>query len=614
MLIPSCFIIMKAFSSEAIANGAMPKDYDTLVALAAVTAAESSKKISSLSDATKEGLEAVESLVEAVALSSSSTTEDVVMQNRDIIQQILRTNRSSWGSYSTMKSINGTLLANYTGREAVDVTQNVLRIEDFREEASESVDKTDAGSLKEKSETRRQNEVTDDEKLNIVLFYADDWTMKVLGALNPDVHTPNIDNMAKNGMLFKRNCVTTSICWISRNTLATGLYSAVHKTLKIANDNMFNKTVPWLETLYPLLKRNGYFTGLVGKWHAPTPREFMTKTFDVFESYFGSHWMKRGGQKRHVTDLNGQHALRFLKKRPKNKKFSLTVSFFATHAEDGNIKEPYQPMPESMNLYANTTIPRPKTATQEHWDRMPWFFDHRNEGRRRWKHRFDTDDNYQEKIKNMYRMATEVDAVVGAVIEELKEQGIYNKTLLVFTTDNGNLQGEHGLAEKWYPFEESVRVPLVIQDPRMPKSVQGTHNDDFTLSVDLAPTLLRAAGIEPPKFMQGRDMAQLYLDPVEAKRTWRQDFFYEWTQGNPVNSVGHNAYFHIPAVYALIRKDYKYFYWPQVKYEQLFHIEKDAFEENDLLNSTAQTTPQALHMMRARYAFLKTWAQSGNPV
>mmetsp|Transcript_10319 Transcript_10319/g.28483 ORF Transcript_10319/g.28483 Transcript_10319/m.28483 type:complete len:173 (+) Transcript_10319:163-681(+) len=150
MLIPSCFIIMKAFSSEAIANGAMPKDYDTLVALAAVTAAESSKKISSLSDATKEGLEAVESLVEAVALSSSSTTEDVVMQNRDIIQQILRTNRSSWGSYSTMKSINGTLLANYTGREAVDVTQNVLRIEDFREEASESVDKTDAGSLKEK--------------------------------------------------------------------------------------------------------------------------------------------------------------------------------------------------------------------------------------------------------------------------------------------------------------------------------------------------------------------------------------------------------------------------------------------------------------------------------
>ena len=73
-------------------------------------------------------------------------------------------------------------------------------------------------------------------------------------------------------------------------------------------------------------------------------------------------------------------------------------------------------MPESMSLYTNDTLPRPKTATGKHWDDLPWFFNKNNEGRRRWKNRFDTEENFQDKLKNLYRMATEVDAVVGAVV------------------------------------------------------------------------------------------------------------------------------------------------------------------------------------------------------
>ena len=264
--------------------------------------------------------------------------------------------------------------------------------------------------------------------------------------------------------------------------------------------------------------------------------------------------VSKNGKRRHVTDLNGEHALAFLRHRPKDKKFALTVAFYATHAMD-NAYPPYQPMNESFALYVNDTI-----------------------------------------------------------IDELKEQGVYNNTLLVFTTDNGVSHGEHGLAEKGYPFEESIKVPLVIQDPRMPDSAKGTRNGDFTLSVDIAPTLLSAANIPVPKFMQGRDIAQLYLDTENAARTWRQDFFYEWAQGDPITAEGSMPYFQVPAVFALIGKDYKYFYWPQTRYEQLFRIESDPYEENDILNSTAQTTQQALHMMRARYVFLKKWAQSGNPV
>lgn len=274
----------------------------------------------------------------------------------------------------------------------------------------------------------------------------------------------------------------------------------------------------------------------------------------------------------------------------------------------------YSPMNETKSLYVNDTLPRPKTATEQHWKDLPWFFNEHNEGRRRWKNRFDSEENYQDKLKNLYRMATEVDAVVGAVIDELKAQGVYDNTLLIFTTDNGNLHGEHGLAEKWYPWEESIRVPLVVQDPRMPENQRGTRNAEFTLSVDLAPTILQAAQIPVPSYMQGRDLSMLYRSPLETAKTWRQDFFYEWTQGENNAAEGHNKFDHIPAVFALIRRDWKYYYWPQIKYEQLFHIEKDPYEEWDIINSTAQTTVEALHIMKARYAFMKKWAQSGKPV
>ena len=183
-------------------------------------------------------------------------------------------------------------------------------------------------------------------------------------------------------------------------------------------------------------------------------------------------------------------------------------------------------------------------------------------------------------MKRIYRMAKEVDDVVGEVVREVKKQGEYNNTLFVFTTDNGVFHGEHQLAGKWFPHEESVRVPLIIKDPRMSAGVRGTNNDDLTLNVDLAPTLLSAAGIKVPWRMQGRDIAQLYLpnpggggETTAAAKPWRSDFFYEWHQGDPHNAEGHGFADWIPPVFALIRKDYKYFYWPRSNYTQIFHVE-----------------------------------------
>ena len=122
-----------------------------------------------------------------------------------------------------------------------------------------------------------------------------------------------------------------------------------------------------------------------------------------------------------------------------------------------------------------------------------------------------------------------------------------DNTLVIFTGDNGYFHGEHGIADKWYPHQESIRVPLIVRDPRMTAKQHGRTNDDFTLNVDLAPTILAAVGIPAPSTMQGRDIAPLYL--LANKPPWRTEFFYEHAMLQSKDFI--------PASQALVRKDWK---------------------------------------------------------
>lgn len=431
------------------------------------------------------------------------------------------------------------------------------------------------------------------EKMNIVVLYADDWRHDTLGvAGNPVVQTPNLDQLASQGIRFTDNCVTTSICGVSRANLFTGQWMSRH-----GNPGFQMWKTPWDETYLGLLKANGYYVGHVGKWHnGPFPAE----KFDFGVSYYGRHWYEtKEYGKIHVTKRNEKDALKFLETRPKDQPFYLTVAFFATHAEDSN-KEQYLPQPESMSLYEDVEIPVPPNATQESWERLPDFFDEKNEGRNRWHWRFDDAAKYQRMMKNYFRLATEVDATCGVVLKELERQGVRDNTLVIFTTDNGYYHGEHGLADKWYPHQESIRVPLIISDPRMTTAERGTTNDQFTLSVDLAPTILAAAGIAAPPRMQGRDISDLYL-PTNGDRAkpWRTEFFYE-------HATLRNKDF-IPASEALVRKDWKYMYWPEENVEQLFDLQADPREENDLSGDPAQA--KRLAEMRKRFNELKEAAK-----
>ncbi len=427
--------------------------------------------------------------------------------------------------------------------------------------------------------------------MNVLLLYADDWRHDTLGAAgHPVVKTPHLDQLARDGFRFTQNRVTTSICGVSRASLFTGQWMARH-----GNPAFAAFKTPWAKTFPGVLRTNGYFVGHIGKWHNG---KFPAEHFDFGRAYSGTHWItNRDGARIHVTQKNEKDALEFLRTRPATKPFCLTVAFFATHAEDGNPKQ-YLPQPESMALYRDVTVPVPPNATEESFRRLPSFIAHeRNEGRTRWRWRFDTPARYQEFMKNYYRLATEVDTACGAVLAELQKQGLSENTLVIFTTDNGYFHAEHGLADKWYPHEESIRVPLIIRDPRLPKAKRGQANDNFTLNVDLAPTILAAAGLKAPETMQGRDIAPLYL--ASDKPAWRTEFFYEHATIRSTNFI--------PSSEALVRKDWKYFYWPDFKTEQLFDLRADPREEHDLV---AQPSHAArLADMRKRFAELKSSAR-----
>ena len=167
-------------------------------------------------------------------------------------------------------------------------------------------------------------------------------------------------------------------------------------------------------------------------------------------------------------------------------------------------------------------------------------------------------------------------------------------TLVIFTTDNGYYHAEHGLADKWYPHQESIRVPMIVRDPRMQKDKLGKLIDDFTLNIDLAPTILGAAAIETPSVMQGRDFSVLYTEEGDTT-PWRTEFFYE----HPV----HLREDIIPASEALVRKDYKYMLWPNYDVEQFFDLKNDTFELDDLIKS--EEHQEVIGEMHTRFEELK---------
>ena len=426
-------------------------------------------------------------------------------------------------------------------------------------------------------------------KMNIVFLLADDSRWNSLGCMgNPVIITPNIDKLSDEGIRFNNACVTTAVCMVSRATIFTGQNMSRHQ---ITNFNVQLSEQALAETYPTVLRKAGYWTGYVGKYGVGKIRE---NQFDYSIEYEGKHWLPDGsGDSIHVTAKNEKDALYFLKNRPKDKPFLLSVGFFAPHAED-NHPDQFRYQPSSEKYYREVTIPMPKTATEAALKALPPFIgSDENEGRARWHKRFDTPEKYQTYMKAYYRMVTEVDLAIGNIIAELKTQGVYENTLIIVMGDNGYFQSEHQLADKWYPYEESIRVPLIVHDPRLPESKRNTSNNEFVLNIDLAPTIIAAAGEPVPSSIQGSDFSTLYLDNKQP--AWRQDFYYEHPTINKSSFI--------PSSEALVTHTGKYIFWPEFQFEEYFNLEKDPYEERNIIKD--REDQKTIQSMKKRFAELK---------
>jgi len=421
--------------------------------------------------------------------------------------------------------------------------------------------------------TAMQNRPTDENRdgqpLNVLVLVSDDQRWDSLGAAgNPVVHTPHLDRMAAQGVHFTQARVTTSICMTSRASILTGQLMSRNG---IDRFGLPLSPSAFANSYHGVLREAGYWCGFVGKYGVGQPR---ADDFDFLREYQGRHWIQRDGQRAHVTEWNRRDALEFLQQRPADRPFLLSVSFFAPHAEDSSPQQ-YLPQPWSEEFYRDVVIPQGDLMEERHLKALPEFLSaDANEGRVRYFWRFDTPQKYQEYMTNYYRLITEVDAAVGDILAELEAQGIADQTLVLFIGDNGYFHADRGLADKWYPYEQALLVPLVVHDPRLPAQARGIQRDQMVLNIDLAPTIMRAAGCPIPPEVQGEDLAPLYLqsDPP----AWREAFLYE----HPTISNRQR----IPSSIGLIRRDWKLVRWPEWDHQQLFDLVNDPDEYENLID------------------------------
>lgn len=434
------------------------------------------------------------------------------------------------------------------------------------------------------------------EKPNIIFILTDDHRWDALGAMgNKIIQTPHLDQLAGDGIMFRNAYVTTAICAVSRASFLSGQYQSRHKIDDFSTSfspEALNKTYPML------LKEAGYKVGFIGKYGVGNPKDQPKEQYDFWacstKSQPDYEMTDEEGNFIHHTDKVAKDINQFLTRFAGEKKepFCLSVSFKAPHEQDGDpprfiVQERFK------ELYAKETMPVPETADPKYWNSFPDFFrTSDNIARKRWQPLFSTPELHQETVKNYYRLITGVDEVVGKIREQLKAQGIADNTIIIFTGDNGFYLGEHGMEGKWYGHEESIRVPLLIYDPRTSKTLKGKTPEQIALNVDIAPTILKMAGVSVPEGMQGIDLMQLINRKNKALD--RKDFFYEHTfMGSPG----------IPKVEGVVSKDLKYMNFIEHSYEELYDVKNDPLEKQNLANNPAYT--QKLESMRKRYQELK---------
>ncbi len=413
-----------------------------------------------------------------------------------------------------------------------------------------------------------------EEKPNIIFILTDDQRWDALGyAGNALAHTPEMDKLAKSGVFFKNTIATTPICAASRASIFSGLQERTHNysfTSKAMKDE-------YMEQAFPrVLKQSGYYTGLYGKFGVKYKK--LDSLYDVHENYdlrydrkdITSYYYKTLGKDTvHLTRYTGEKALQFLDKAPTDKPFCLQLSFSAPHASDNTVEQ-YFWQEENNHVLENVTVPDANISSDEDYNKLPQLV---KDGfnRLRWYWRYDTPENYQHSVKGYFRMLAGIDNEIAKIRTKLEAKGIADNTIIVLMGDNGFFLGERQISGKWLMYDNALKVPLIIYDPRNKE-----HKDveQMALNIDVPSTILDFAGVEAPKSWHGKSLKPFINE--ENVNLERDTILIEhlWDFKNIAPSEGVRT------------QEWKYFrYVDNKSIEEFYNLKDDPRETNNLVNN-----------------------------
>ncbi len=471
---------------------------------------------------------------------------------------------------------------------------------------------------------------------NIIFIMSDDHANRAISVYDTSlIKTPNIDRIAREGVLFTNSFVTNSICAPSRAVLLTGKYSHLNG-LRDNRDEFDGSQL----TFPKLLQQAGYTTAIVGKWHlktAPTGFDYWNILIDQGQ-YYNPMMVELGDTLQYTgytTDIITDLAIRTIEQRQAGKPFCLLYHHKAPHRN-------WMPDTSHLDLYADVDIPMPENFWDDYSGRsaaaseqdmriedmfmsmdmklMPSDFGGTDPGsggrtssnfdptrnwlanyermtpgqRAAWDAHYDkmraefreqrptgralVEWKYQRYMKDYLRCIVSVDDNIGRLLDYLDRNGLAENTLIVYTSDQGFYLGEHGWYDKRFMYEESLRMPLVMRYPAAVPA--GQLVDEMVLNLDFAPTLLDFAGLPVPASFQGRSFRPL-VDGGEAPADWRKSMYYHYYEYP-------HGWHYVKKHYGVRTQRYKLIhFYDDIDAWELYDLQQDPHEMNNLYGDPA---------------------------
>ena len=432
---------------------------------------------------------------------------------------------------------------------------------------------------------------------NVIYILSDDHRFDFMGFTGkvPWLQTPNLDRLAAEGAYFPNTYVTTALCSPSRASILTGLYSHTHTVVDNAAPDPGNLT------FFPqYLQAAGYQTSFFGKWHMGNHSDAPQPGFNHWESfrgqgvYYGPTLNINGerveyDEQSYITDLLTDHAVEWLENRNTEQPFFLYLSHKAVHSQ-------FQPAQRHKDMHAEESIIYPDSYNTPVYgepqlpssdsggepsrgrdyygeERLPDWVKAQRESWHGVDYMYHGQIDFEEFFHRYTETLMGIDDSVGAVLDYLDANGLTEDTLVIYMGDNGFSFGEHGLIDKRHFYEESAKVPLLVRWPE--QLVAGEPIEQLVQNIDIAPTILEAAGLQTPPHMQGISMTPLF---ARNETDWRDRIFYEyyWEMDFPQT----------PTMFGVRTERYKYIRYHGIwDTNEFYDLENDPNETNNLIDA-----------------------------